>query len=47
MYGMNGDVIFVMCKMLCCLKMMFDKVNSGNSDLIYSLSDLALFFVVD
>jgi len=46
-HGTNGDAIPVTCKMLRRLKTTLDKVNPGNSDLIYSLSDLALFLVVD
>lgn len=45
--GTNGDAIPVTCKMLRRLKTTLDKVNPGNSELLYSLSDLVLFIVVD
>lgn len=46
-HGTNGDVIPVTCKMLRRLKTTLDKVTPSNSDLIYSLSDLALLLVND
>ena len=46
-HGTNGDAIPVTCKMLRRLKTTLDKVNPNNSELIYSLSDLVLFVVVD
>ena len=46
-HGTNGDAIPVTCKMLRRLKTTLDKVTPSNSDLIYSLSDLALLLVND
>lgn len=46
-HGTNGDGIPATCKILRRLKTTMDKVNPDMSDLIYSLSDLALFVVVD
>lgn len=45
--GANGDAVPMTCKMLRRLKTTLDKVDPNKSDLIYSLSDLTLFLVVD
>jgi len=45
--GTSGDGIPAACKILRRLKTTMDKVDPGMSDMIYTLSDLVLFVVVD